>query len=259
MDVEGTVRGVERRVWTVLLALPPPVKDRLRTWRGRPLVSRAVRPVRWGSLRRVAPIAAQSGAQRGTPIDLYYVDRFVQQRAGLVRGRVLEAETAELARRYGRDIERVDVLDVDPYNDDATLLVDLADVGSLPEAAFDCVLLVHVLARTTNIEVAVSNAWRSVALGGALLVTVPTVRAVDSTGSARGPDTWRMLPAGLREILESGCPDGDVDVEGFGNVLAATALLMGVAAEELRPSELDHNDPEHPVVACGCAVKRGSA
>jgi len=65
------------------------------------------------------------------------------------------------------------------------------------------------------------------------------------------------LPAGLQAILELRCPDGDVEVEGFGNVLAATALLMGVAAEELRPSELDHHDPEHPVVACGCVVKRG--
>jgi len=214
--------------------------------------------VRWGSLRRLAPIGARSGAQRGTPIDLYYVDRFVQQRAEFVRGRVLEAETAELAHRYGRDVERVDVLDVDAYNDNATLLADLADAGSLPEAAFDCVLLVHALARVANVDVAVSNAWRSVALGGALLVTVPTVRAVDTTGSGRGVDTWRMLPAGLEEILESGCPDGDVDVDGFGNVLAATALLMGVAAEELRPSELDHNDPDHSVVACACVVKRVS-
>jgi|RhiMethySRZTD1v2_1073278.scaffolds.fasta_scaffold55141_5 SAM-dependent methyltransferase len=233
------------------------MKERARAWRNRPLVSRAAHPVRWGSLRRLAPIGAGSGAQRGMPIDRYYVDRFVQQRAGLVRGRVLEAETPELARRYGRDVERVDVLDVDAYNDDATLLADLGDAGSLPEAAFDCELLVGVLERVTNLDVAVSNAWRSVALGGALLVSVPTVRAVDRTDAGRGVDTWRMLPAGLQAILELRCPDGDVEVEGFGNVLAATALLMGVAAEELRPSELDHHDPEHPVVACGCVVKRG--
>jgi hypothetical protein len=258
MGEEGIVRGVQRRVWTMLLALPPPVKDRLRTWRGMPLVSRAVHPVRWGNLRRVSPIGTRSGAQRGTPIDLHYVDRFVQQRGGFVRGRVLEAETAERTHRYGRDVERVDVLDVDAYNDDVTLLVDLADAGSLPEAAFDCVLLVHVLTRVTNVDVALSNAWGSVARGGALLVSVPTVRAVDTTDSGRGVDTWRMLPAGLQEILESRCPDGDVDVEGFGNVLAATALLMGVAAEELRSSELDHHDPDHPVVACACVVKRGS-
>ena len=242
------------RVWTLLLALPPPMKARLRAWRGRALVARATHPVRWGSLRRLTPIGAGSGAQRGTPIDRYYVDRFVQQRAGLVRGRVLEAETYELARRHGREVEHVDVLDVDAYNDDATLLADLGDAGSLPEAAFDCVLLDQVLARVANVDVAVSNAWRSVAVGGALLLSVPTIRAVDGDS---GRDAWRMLPAGLQSTVEARCPGGDVEVEGFGNVLAATALLMGVAAEELSPSELEHRDPEHPVVACACVVKRG--
>ena len=101
MGVEVIIRGVERRVWTVILALPPPLKRRLRAWRGRPLISRVAHPVRWGSLRRVAPIGAKSGAQRGTPIDSYYADRFVQQRAGSVCGHVLESETSQLARRYG--------------------------------------------------------------------------------------------------------------------------------------------------------------
>jgi SAM-dependent methyltransferase len=241
----------------MLLALPPPLKEHLRTWPGRPLVSRVARPVRWGSLRRLEPIGARSGAQRGTPIDLYYVDRFVQQRAGFVRGRVLEAETAELARRHGRAIERVDVLDVDAYNDDATLIADLASADSLPEAAFDCVLLAHVLARVANVDVAISNAWRSVAPDGALLVSMPTVRGVDGADPGRAIDAWRMLPSGLHATLESRCPDADVEVQGFGNVLAATALLMGVAAEELSPSELDHFDADHPVVACACVVKRG--
>src|SRR4051794_14630919 len=111
MSVKGIVRGAERRVWTMILALPPPVKERVRMWRGWPLVSRATHPVRWGNLRRLAPVGTGSGAQRGTPIDLCYVDRFVQQRARLVRGRVLEARTTEFTRRYGRDVERIDVLD----------------------------------------------------------------------------------------------------------------------------------------------------
>jgi SAM-dependent methyltransferase len=196
VGVNGIARGVEWRVRTALLALPPPVKARL---------------------RRLAPIGAGSGARRGTPVDGSSVDRFVEQHAGVVRGRVLEAETPELARRYGHDVERIDVLDVDAYNDEATVLADLEDPGSLPEAAFDCVLLDNVLERATNAEVAVSNAWRSVAEGGALLLSVPQT-------------------AGLREIIETSCPGGDVEIEELGSSLAAAL----------------------PMVACACVVKRGS-
>ena len=38
-----------------------------------------------------------------------------------------------------------------------------------------------------------------------------------------------------------------------GNCLAATAALMGLAAEELTPDELDAQDPRYPVqvtIAC---------
>ena len=34
----------------------------------------------------------------------------------------------------------------------------------------------------------------------------------------------------------------------YGNVLTATAFLMGMAAEDLRQAELDRADPSFPVV-----------
>ena len=56
-------------------------------------------------------------------------------------------------------------------------------------------------------------------------------------------------------ILE--CPPllCDRDHLGYGNVLAATAFLHGLAEQELRPAELDVHDPNCLVLVAGHAVK----
>lgn len=47
-----------------------------------------------------------------------------------------------------------------------------------------------------------------------------------------------------------------VEVEAYGNVLAATEFLYGLAADELRPEELNYSNPDYEVLIAGRAVKR---
>lgn len=51
-------------------------------------------------------------------------------------------------------------------------------------------------------------------------------------------------PAALsaRRLFEEVFPPDRVTVEAFGNVLSVVASLQGMAAEELRPEELDYRD-----------------
>ena len=53
------------------------------------------------------------------------------------------------------------------------------------------------------------------------------------------------------EVFEGGA----VDVRSRGNVLTAVAFLMGMASEELSPSELELDDPFFPVVVTVRAKK----
>src|SRR6185503_9917132 len=59
------------------------------------------------------PLSHDWGFERGTPIDRYYIERFLDRRRGDVRGRVLEIKDDAYTRRYGSGVERADVLDVD--------------------------------------------------------------------------------------------------------------------------------------------------
>ncbi len=233
-EPRGTGTALVVRVKSVLRQLPPRVRDRLKVLGRVPRLS----------LRRV-------------PTDRDYVERFVASQAGVVRGRVLATRTPTLARRFGRDVTRIDVLDSDPFNDEVTILADLAEAGTLPQEAFDCVILVHALQRGANFDIAIENAWRSVAPGGALLVTVPALRAIDS--SRQHLDSGYITPASLEQVVARGCPSGDVEFNLYGKLLTATPRLMIVAMDELCPVELDGRDRDNPVVACARVMKRAHA
>lgn len=50
-------------------------------------VRRGLEMPRWGNLRRLRPFSEQFGAERGTPIDRYYLHRFLDQHRHLITGR----------------------------------------------------------------------------------------------------------------------------------------------------------------------------
>lgn len=240
-DLHVLVRRLGRR-------LPAPLRRPVDLVRHSRKLRRRLRPVRWGNLRRTRPISRRYGFDRGTPVDRWMLDRFVASHADVITGRVLEIGGDVFASRFGGSIESVDVLDIDPRNDRATLIADLGEPDCLPEAAFDCILLPQTLQYVSVPEVAVANLWRALAPGGTLLLTVPAVAKVDH--DLVPIDSWRFLPPAVRLLVDRCCPGAESQVAAHGNVLTAVAFLLGVAAEELDHTELAEDDPLHPVLTC---------
>ena len=96
--------------------------------------------VRWGSLRRVTPIHVGWSIGRGNYIDRYYIERYLEQNASNIRGRVLELAENEYTVRFGGDrVTQSDVLDVRQNHPLATIIADLTVGDNIPSNAFDCV------------------------------------------------------------------------------------------------------------------------
>jgi len=49
--------------------------------------------VDWGGLRQMEPVSRQFGYDRGTPVDRYYIERFLRLNSSAVFGRFLRSET----------------------------------------------------------------------------------------------------------------------------------------------------------------------
>lgn len=209
-------------------------------------------PIRFGSLRRTEPLSDHWGRERGQPIDRWYIDRFLAAHAGAIRGRVLEVRDPGYVERFGRDVERVDILDLDPTNPRATIVADLAIAGSLPGAVFDALVVTQVLQYVRDVPTALANLHDALVPGGVLLLTVPAIGRIGR--SDLEIDRWRFTPAGLEGLLRDAF-DPEISVEASGNVLAAITFLAGGAAEDLSEDELLRRDPSFPVIVAARAVR----
>jgi SAM-dependent methyltransferase len=230
-----------RRILTVLGSRLGPV------WR---------KSVRFGDLRRLHPISANFGFDRGKPVDRRYIEDFLSRNAQDIKERVLEIADNDYTARYGGDcVTHSDILDIDPSNPRASLVGDLAEGHNLPSEAFDCIVLTQTLQFVFDVHKAVATLHRMLKPGGVLLTTVPGVSSIDQ-GEWGASWYWSLSPGALSRLLGGEFGEANVHVTSYGNVLAAVAFLHGLAESELRPTELDTNDPRFPVIVAARAVKR---
>jgi SAM-dependent methyltransferase len=211
--------------------------------------------VEMGDLRRLTPFSRDFGFERGRPVDRYYIERFLAAHADDVSGRVLEIGDPDYTRRFGA--ERVTISDVLNVNDGVagtTIVGDLASADHIPSDTFDCVILTQTLHLIYEVRAAIQTLFRILKPGGTLLATFPGIsqRSCDEWAETW---LWSFTTTSARRLFEEVFPASNVTVAVHGNVLAATAFLYGLAAEELRLEELDYRDPQYQLLITLRAVK----
>ena len=211
--------------------------------------------IRFGDLRRVTPISREFGFDRGSPIDRYYIERFLDRFATDIRGRVLEIGDDTYTRRFGKNqVTQSDVLHVSEENPKATIVADLATAGHLPSEKYDCIILTQTLQLIYDVRAALLTLQRILRPGGVLLATVPGISKIDHY-EWRDTWFWSFTPLSINRLFRESFGGTAIEIESHGNVLASTAFLQGIALEELEREELDYNDPDYPVTITVRAVK----
>ena len=224
---------------------PDRFRQRLRRWR---------RPAWLGTLRRLTPLSDQWGFDRGTPVDRYYIEKFLEEQRAHIRGRVLEIRDSTYTDRFGIGVETRDVLDIDSGNPRATIVADLSAADHVPADSFDCILLTQTLQFVFDLRSAIGHTRRILKPGGVVLVTVPaTSRIAPRYGLTS--DFWRLTPASSNCLFGEVFGAENVLVRPYGNVLTSIAFLSGLACEELRQNELDVQDDYFPLIVAIRASK----
>ena len=238
------------------------VPSGLQGWLKRRLPHAGPRPVGWvdfGHLRRVTPIGRRFGLERGSPVDRFYIERFLAEHAADVRGRVLEIGDRSYTRRYGGDrVAQSDVLHAVAGNPEATIVGDLASGHGLPSDAFDCVILTQTLFLIYDVHAAVRTVHRILKPGGVALVTVPGISQIARNDMRQWGDFWRFTDRSARTLFEEAFPADAIELRQWGNVLAAVAFLHGIVQEELTTGELEHVDEDYPITIAVRARKPGA-
>ncbi len=246
--------------WLAKRALPAGTRRWLRSQWERGAWAPPVGLVRFGSLRRLEPISREYGFDRGQPIDRHYIETFLARHATDVAGHVLEIKDDGYTRRFGGlRVARSDVLCLEADDPHATIVGDLVAADHIPSDTFDCAIVTQTLQLIYDVRAALATIHRILRPGGVLLATVPGMSQTSPHADWGDRWAWGFTRVSARGLVGEAFPGGTVEVETFGNVVTTIAYLHGLAADELRPDELAHHDPEYQLSIGVRAVKAGGS
>jgi SAM-dependent methyltransferase len=213
------------------------------------LVTRKKVRLVFNDLASVGPVSNQFGLDRGTPIDRHYIENFLKSRSELIHGRTLEVGESTYSRRFGQgNIQVQEVLHATAGNSQATIVGDLTDTSTLPENAMDCFICTQTFNFIFDVQKAVQGAHYLLKPGGVLLATVTGISQISRYDMERWGDFWRFTTASVKCLFEP-VFKGGVEIRSYGNALAASAFLQGVAVEDLPDRTLlDQHDPDYQLL-----------
>lgn len=213
----------------------------------------------WSALRRVRPYRERLGERRGACIDRYYIEKYLREHQDCIRGRVAEFLDNGYTMLYGGDrVTQSDVIDIDETNAQRTITLNLAQTDTAPEALFDAIICTQTLFLIFDFPAAVRTLHKMLKPGGAVLATFPGIcqqLPPDMLNGSDG-DWWRFTPHAAAFPFKEAFGAANTAIQTYGNVLTATALLHGLVQEELTTAELEHCDPDLPVIIAVTATRR---
>jgi peptidoglycan/xylan/chitin deacetylase (PgdA/CDA1 family) len=134
------------------------------------------------------------------------------------------------------------------------LVADLRHADVIPSSTYDAIIVTQTLQLIDDMDSVVGECARILKPGGVLLATVPSVIRVDDEGGLDG-DFWRLTEASARRLFSGAFPVDSFEVTSHGNVMTCAAFLYGISTEEMKRVDMDHVDPNFPLVIAVRAVK----
>jgi SAM-dependent methyltransferase len=207
------------------------------------------------NLLSTKPISRKWGA-RGTPVDRYYIEKFLSENSDVVKGRALEIGDNYYTMKFGGGrVKKSEILHADDTNPQATYVGDLTNIPQIPSDAFDCIILTQTLQLLADLTSTVDTLYRILKPGGSILVTVPGISKIYRDDEKRWFDYWRFTEHSLRWIFNRRFNNEKTDVKSFGNVLSSISFLHGISVEELNKRDLDFSDNDYQMLICLKATK----
>jgi FkbM family methyltransferase len=209
---------------------------------------------RSGDNTHLQPVSRLFGLDRGTPIDRYYIERFLERNKTSITGWTLEIGDSAYTKKFGTGVVRIDVLDVmDSPN--ATILGDLSRGQSIPNATFDCIIMTQTIQVIYDLRSAIQNVFRALKPGGTLLLTASGISQISRYDMDRWGEYWRFTNLSLKKLLEDFFGSENVEVKNYGNYGLAVEFLNGRAAEELTPEYFEYVDDDYQVLLTAKAIR----
>jgi SAM-dependent methyltransferase len=213
------------------------------------LLSPATGCIDWGDFKKAVPICQAFGLTRGTPVDRYYLSKFIAEIRHQVVGNILEVGGTPKDKDFYQlnSGNSYQILNLEP-GPGIDIIGDVHDVSIVKANSFDSVVIFNVLEHCYAPWIAIENIYTWLKPGGKCFAMVPSAIRVHATPV----DYWRPLPDAFAWLFR------DFSWQKlyiYGNPMTVIASYHGIAVEELTAAELDAFHPDYPVATCIVAEK----
>lgn len=202
----------------------------------------------------VRPLNRAFGFTRGTPIDRYYIENWLESNKRLICGDVLEIAEDTYTKRFGTNNVVSYILHVS-IEKEGFIKGNLETGEGIEENSMDCIILTQTIGFIYHCDKVIANVYKMLRKGGAALVTTGGISQISRYDMDQWGHFWSLTTASLKRLIEESKFGMNYDMTVYGNVKTACALLYGVAAEELREEELEYSDEDYPVSICAVLRK----
>lgn len=203
------------------------------------------------------PVSRQFGTERGTPVDRYYIEKFLEEHKHMVKGEVLEIEDNTYSIKYGEErLTRSIVMDVENNSEDITFNGNLETGDGIQDELADCFILTQTLMYLFDLKSAAHNIGRLLKRGGTALVTCSGIsqnsrRCMDDYGCCFNFNVDALQKMFSREpgleVVEAG---------SYGNVKTVMAHIGGLCREDLDIGDFSVNDKYYPLIVYAVVKKK---
>lgn len=186
------------------------------------------------------------GFSRGTPIDRFYLEKFLLNNKEFIKGECLEFGSDFYLKKFNSKISSFNVFTsiIDKNSNKNTIKGDLSIIENLPFEKYDCIICTNVLNFIYDIDSAVKGLHKMLKKNGVCLITLAGFSThISRYDMDRWGDYWRLSKLSSIKIFEKNNFKIE-EIETYGNVYLATAQMKGHCVEDIDPELLNevHND-----------------
>jgi len=195
----------------------------------------------------VDPVSRVFGLERGTAVDRYYIEKFLELNKDDIKGEVIEIDSNVYTRRYGKN-KVTNEIKLHVFGWNGARKGNFETGEGLTDEMADCLICTQTLQYIYNLESAMKNIYRILKPEGVALITVPGIKSLSLNDDNNWGEKWSFTKKSMTELCQNSFGEGNYLVNTYGNVKVTVAYLYGLCYEDLSAEDFLYNDKQYPFI-----------
>lgn len=202
------------------------------------------------------PVSKLFGSERGKAVDRKYIEIFLGENKGYIKGTVLEVLNNKYTKMFGGDkVDKSVVSHVNGWGSN-TVLCNFETGEGVTEETYDCIICTQTLQYIYDVRTAVKNLYTMLKTGGTVLITVPGIKPICEYDDSHWGEYWSFTVKSVERLIDEVCGLQNATISSCGNVKTATAYMYGICVEELEEFDFKYNDARYPFIITAKIIKK---